>query len=84
MYSRHKDIRLLAKAVPGIIIQDMAPNTVRKYSAAFSAWQKWTEPKGIKVPTSGPVFSLYLVHLLQTTDQGSKFATNWSHMRLDF
>ena len=56
MYSRHKDIRLLAKAVPGIIIQDMAPNTVRKYSAAFSAWQKWTEPKGIKVPTSGPVF----------------------------
>ena len=85
--SRHPDIRALADAVPGIIIQDRAPSTVRKYSAAFSAWLKWAEPRGIKVlPTSGPEFSLYLVYLLQTTDslasiQAAAFGVAWAHQK---
>ena len=86
-YSHHLDIRSLAEAVPGIVIQDRAPSTVRKYSAAFSAWQKWAEPKGIKVlPTSGPEFSLYLVHLLQTTAslasiRVAAFGVAWAHQK---
>ena len=86
-YSRHPDIHSLAEAVPGIIIQDRASSTVRKYSTAFSAWQKWAEPRGIKVlPTSGPEFSLYLVHLLQTTDalasiQAPAFGVAWVHQK---
>ena len=86
-YSRHPDIQSLAEAVPGIIIQDRAPSTVRKYSAAFLAWQKGAEPKGIKVlPASGPEFSLYLVYLLQTTDslasiQAAAFGVAWAHQK---
>ena len=84
-YSRHPDIRSLAEAIPSIIIQNWAPSTVRKYSAAFSTWQKWAEPRGIKVfPTSGPEFSLYLLHLLQTTEslasiQAAAFGVAWAH-----
>lgn len=86
-YSRHPDICSLAEAIPGIVIQDRTPSTVRKYSAAFSAWQKWAEPRGIKVlPKSGPEFSLYLVHLLQTTEllasiQAAAFGVAWAHQK---
>ena len=86
-YSHHPDIRSLAEAVPGIVIHDRAPSTFRKYSGAFSAWQKWAEPKGIKVlPTSGPEYSLYLVHFLQTTAslafiQAASFGVAWAHQK---
>ena len=86
-YSHHPDIRSLAEAIPGIIIQDRAPSTIKRYSAAFSAWQKWADPRGIKVlPTSGPEFSLYLVHSLQTTEslasiQAAAFGVAWAHQK---
>ena len=65
-YSCHPDIRSLAEAIPGIIIQDRSLSTVKKYSAAFSALKKWAELGGLQVlPTSGPEYSLYIVHLWQ-------------------
>ena len=83
--SRHPEIRSLAQAVPGIMVQDRAPSTVKKYRASFLAWQKWEEARDITaLPTSGPELSLYLVHFLQTTKslasiQSADFAVAWAH-----
>ena len=83
--SRHPEIRSLAQAVPGIMVQDRAPSTVKKYRSSFLAWRKWAEARDINaLPTSGPELSVYLVHLLQTTKslasiQSAAFAVAWAH-----
>jgi len=88
--SYHPEIRSLARAIPSIMIQDRAPNTIKKYVSSFSAWRKWAEARDINVlPTSGPEFSLYLVHLLQTTTslasiQAAAFGVAWAHQKACF
>ena len=54
-YSRHPDIRSLAEAELGIIIQDRAPSTVRKYSTAFFSMAEVGRTQRHQVlPISGP------------------------------
>lgn len=80
-------IRSLARVIPSIIIQDRAPSSIKKYVSSFLPWRKWTEARDINVlPTSGPEFSLYLVHLLQTTTslapiQAAAFGAAWAHQK---
>ena len=88
--SHHPEIHALALAIPNIMIQDRAPSTVKKYASSFSAWQKWAEARDINVlPTSGPEFACYLVHLLQTTKslaciQAAAFGVAWAHNKACF
>ena len=85
--SHHPEIRSLARVIPSIMVQDRAPSTIKKYVSSFLAWRKWAEARDINVlPTSGPEFSLYLVHLLQTTTslasiQAAAFGVAWAHQK---
>ena len=74
--SYHPEIRSLARAIPSIMIQDRVPSIIKKYVSSFSA-----------CPTNfRSEFSLYLVHLLQTTTslasiQAAAFGVAWAHQK---
>ena len=69
-YHPNRELRELASNLPGLMLQDLAPNSVKKYKNAFVRWQMWSKSKSISALLADAVgFCLYLA--LQTRLCGS-------------
>ena len=69
-YHPDRELRELALNLPGLMLQDLAPNSVKKYYNAFVRWQMWSKSKRISaLPADAVGFCLYLA--LQTRLCGS-------------
>ena len=69
-YHPDRELRELALNLPGLMPQDLAPNSVKKYYNAFVRWQTWSKSKIISaLPADAVSFCLFLA--LQTRLCGS-------------
>ena len=69
-YQPDREQRELALNLPGLMLQDLAPSSVKKYYNAFVRWQMWSKSKSISaLPANAVGFCLYLA--LQTRLCGS-------------
>ncbi len=81
------ELRSLADEIPGIILQDRAPRTVRKYQESFQRWQAWAESKGLcSLPATGQEVALYVAFLLRTaktmsTIHSAIYGIAWAHKK---
>ena len=85
-----REVRELASTLPGLILQDMAPSSVKKYQSTFFRWVTWARSKSISsFPADAMGVSLYLA--LQTRLCSSLSAFNsivygiaWAHHKMCF
>ena len=74
--------------IPKIILQDRAPNTVKKYADAFQRWNSWAKSKGLQaLPTTGHQLALYLAFLIKSaksmaTIYTAVYGTAWAHQKM--
>lgn len=59
------DLIRLAEALPETVLKARAPNTTKKYSAAYRRWKEWVEGEhlGKSFPVNIALFALYLQHV---------------------
>ena len=87
-YNPDRELRKLALKLPGLMLQDLAPNSVKKYYNAFVRWQMWSKSKSISaLPADAVGFCLYLA--LQTRLCGSisafesvVYGVVWAHHKM--
>ena len=87
-YHPDRELRELALKLPGLMLQDLAPNSVKKYCNAFVRWQMWSKSKSISaLPADEDGFCLYLA--LQTRLCGSisafesvVYGVVWAHNKM--
>lgn len=61
------ELRSLVGDIPGILLRDRAPRTVRKYQDSFQRWHTWAESKDLcSLPATGQEVALYVAFLLRT------------------
>ncbi len=81
------ELRSLADKIPGIMLQDQAPQTVWKYQESFQHWQAWAESKGLcSLPATGQEVALYVAFLLRTaktmsTIHSAIYGIAWAHKK---
>lgn len=81
------ELRSLAGDIPSILLQDRAPQTVRKYQETFIRWQNWAESKGLcALPSTGQEVALYIAFLLRSARTMSPIhaavcAIAWAHKK---
>ena len=64
-YHPDRELKDLALDLPGLMLQDLAPCSVKRYYNAFVRWQMWSKSKSISaLPADAVGFCLYLT--LQT------------------
>ena len=79
------ELRQLAEALPGTVLQSRADSTTRKYLGAFKRWRQWaTEHKLTAFPATAHHIVLYLQHLAETTrskaaTEEAVYALAWAH-----
>ena len=82
------ELNALANDIPKIILQDRAPQTVKKYTSSFQQWKKWATSKGLHaLPATGYEFALYLAFLLKSAKTMSPihaavYGTMWAHKKM--
>jgi hypothetical protein len=60
------ELRSLAGDIPGILLRDRAPRTMRKYQDSFQRWHTWAESKDLcSLPVTGQEVALYVAFLLR-------------------
>ena len=86
-----REVRELASTLPGLILQDMAPSSVKKYQSTFFRWVTWARSKSISsFPADAMAVSLYLA--LQTRRLCSSlsafnsivYGIAWAHHKMCF
>ena len=81
------ELAALASDIPKIILQDRAPNTVKKYADAFQRWNSWAKSKGLQaLPTTGHELALYLAFLIKSaksmaTIYTAVYGIAWAHQK---
>ena len=82
------ELRELALNLPGLMLQDLASNSVKKYYNAFIRWQMWSKSKSISaLPADAVGFCLYLA--LQTrlcssisAFESAVYGVVWAHQKM--
>ena len=60
------ELRRLAQLLPGVLLQDKAPGTVKTYITAYKSWKRWALAHDIApIPAAGTPLALYIVSLIQ-------------------
>ena len=82
------ELAALASDIPKIILQDRAPNTVKKYADAFQRWNSWAKSKGLQaLPTTGHELALYVAFLIKSaksmaTIYTAVYGIAWAHQKM--
>ena len=80
-----KEMRKLARQLPGVLEASRADSTGKKYRAAFKRWQVWAKNQKISSMPADPLHvALYLVKLMNDAHSPSPIAAalhgiSWSH-----
>ena len=85
----HKDseVRILAQALPHFLMQDLTPNTIKKYMASFQKWSAWAKSKSCSpIPAPVELFAAFLVLQIKSCNSSSAFDTviasiAWAHRK---
>lgn len=80
------ELKVLAEALPSIVLQSKAPATIKKYSGAFVRWKKWTTSKVCleAFPAKPVQVALYLSFLISKSKTSASVeeavnALSWVH-----
>ena len=79
------DLRQLAEALPGTVLQSRADSMTKKYLGTYKRWKQWvTEYKLPVFPATEHHIVLYLQHLAETTKskaaaEEAVYALAWAH-----
>ena len=68
------EVRRLAQGLPCFLMQDLAPNTIKKYTLSFIKWSKWAQSK-VCPPIPAPIdlFSVFLILPIRLCSSSSTF-----------
>ena len=89
---RHKDteVRRLAQDLPFFQMQNLAPNTIEKYTLFFTKWSKWAQSKACPpppIPAPIDLFSVFLILQIRLCSPSSTFnsiiaGVAWAHKKM--
>jgi integrase len=64
----HPHLQELRNFLPSIIMDDVAPSTMKKYNYAFKDWSIWASKYNLNIlPVKGETLALYLMDLAQSS-----------------
>ena len=90
IFHKDKEIRQLAYELPQVILQDLAHNTVKRYSYSLTKWISWARSRKIvPLPAQQDYFALFLILQIKASNSVSSLnsllaAVGWAHHKLLF
>ena len=87
------EVRRLAQDLPFFLMQDLTPNTIKKYTLSFTKWSKWAQSKAQSPPPPPPIpalidlFSVFLILQIRLCGSSSTFnsiiaGVAWAHKKM--
>ena len=76
------------KPLPHFLLQDLAPNTIKKYISSFKRWSAWAKSKSCSpIPAPAESFAAFLVLQIKSCSSCSAFYTvivsvAWAHRKI--
>ena len=87
---RDSEVRSLAQALPHFLMQDLAPDTIKKYMSSFKKWSAWAESKSSSpIPAPAELFAAFFILQIKYCNSSSDFDTviasvAWAHRKMGF
>jgi len=84
----HPELQALVQKMPGIVLRDRAPSTVKGYTRAVQRWCQWADKYKLNsLPARSTDICIYLTFLLQTARSPSPInlavsALAWAHEKI--
>ena len=71
---RDSEVRSLTEALPHFLMEDLAPNTVKKYMSSFKKSSAWAKSKSCyPIPAPAELFAAFLVLQIKSCNSSSAF-----------